>query len=92
MPNFSIFETMMLVCFGAAWPVSIFKSLTSKKTAGKSLWFMIIIFIGYLGGITHKLLYSNDLVMYLYFFNAIMVFVDILLYFRNKSTEKKLLN
>ncbi len=89
----SIFEALMLICFGAAWPVSIYKSFTSKRTAGKSLWFMIIIFLGYIAGITNKLLYDKgDPVVFLYFLNAVMVLTDIALYFRNKGFEKSLAN
>jgi hypothetical protein len=86
----SIFEAMMLICFGAAWPVSIYKSYKSRKTGGKSFSFMVIIFIGYISGITHKLLFTPaDPVRFLYFINAIMVATDIALYFRNKKIEKQ---
>lgn len=86
----SIFEAMMLICFGAAWPVSIYKSYKSRKNSGKSFGFMVIIFIGYLSGITNKLLNTNnDPVIYLYFLNAVMVGTDIALYFRNKKIEKQ---
>lgn len=85
----SIFEALMLICFGSAWPVSIYKSYTSRTNSGKSLGFLIIIFIGYLSGVTHKVLYSQDLVIYLYILNALMVFTDILLYFRNSKYDNK---
>ncbi len=84
----SIFEIGMLVCFGAAWPFSIYKSFTSRQTAGKSLWFLIVVFIGYVSGVLHKLLYSFDPVIYLYALNGTMVAIDILLYFRNKRIAR----
>lgn len=84
----SIFEIGMLLCFGAAWPVSIYKSYTSKKTGGKSVVFLIIIIIGYICGIIHKLLYSKDMVIYLYILNILMVSTDTILYFRNKRLEQ----
>ena len=84
----SVFEIIMLVCFGAAWPVSIWKSYTSRQTGGKSLGFLIIILVGYVAGIVHKLLHSNDAVIYLYILNALMVSVDIGLYFRNIRLAK----
>jgi hypothetical protein len=40
----------MLVCFGAAWPASIYRSWTSRTVAGKSLVFLIIVFAGYIAG------------------------------------------
>ena len=32
----SIFEVMMLVCFGVSWPISIAKSLRTRFVRGKS--------------------------------------------------------
>lgn len=78
----------MLVCFGAAWPVSIFRSYTSRQTGGKSFVFLLVIETGYIAGIIHKLIYNTDLVIWLYFLNCTMVFVDIILYIRNKKLEK----
>lgn len=57
----------MLLCFGAAWPVSIHKSYTSGNNSGKSIWFLIIIFIGYIYGIIHKGFYSLDYVIGVYY-------------------------
>lgn len=74
----------MLLCFGAAWPVSIYKSYTSRTTAGKSVIFLIIVLIGYIAGILHKVFNSFDFVIWLYVMNAAMVSVDILLYVRNR--------
>lgn len=79
----SIFEAVMLICFGLAWPVSIYKSWTSRTCAGKSVIFLYIVLIGYAAGVTHKLLYSRDWVIALYILNGLMVVVDILLYYRN---------
>ncbi|MBI4691047.1 MAG: hypothetical protein HY754_12410 [Nitrospirae bacterium] len=75
----------MLICFGAAWPVSIYKSYTSRTTAGKSVIFLIIVLIGYIAGIFHKIFNNLDLVIWLYIVNAVMVSIDILLYVRNKT-------
>lgn len=79
----SVFEIVMLICFGAAWPLSIYKSYTSRSTKGKSVFFLIVILIGYSAGILHKIFYHYDVVVYLYLLNFMMVFIDILIYFRN---------
>ena len=79
----SIFEVVMLVCFGAAWPVSICKSYQSRTTAGKSVVFLVIVEIGYIAGICFKLTGTLDYVIALYVLNAGMVLVDIGLYRRN---------
>ncbi len=80
----SIFEIIMLLCFGAAWPFSIYKSYKSRSVEGKSLLFLLVVFVGYVSGILHKIFYYYDSVIYLYSLNMIMVGIDILLYFRNR--------
>jgi hypothetical protein len=81
----SPFEILMLVCFGVAWPFSIVKAYRSRENGGKSLLFLIVIFIGYLAGTAHKLWYKPDGVVYLYILNGIMVAVDIAIHFRNRQ-------
>lgn len=79
----------MLLCFGAAWPFSIYKSWHTRKTAGKSVLFLIIVFLGYIAGIINKLLYHFDAVVYFYILNASMVLTDGILWFRNRRLEKQ---
>ena len=81
----SIFEIGMLICFGFAWPVSIMKSIKTKSIEGKSLMFMYIIMLGYLFGMTHKIVYNLDFVVLLYGLNFLMVFTDLMLYYKNKK-------
>ncbi len=85
----SVFEIGMLVCFGFAWPTAIYKSIKSQSIEGKSLLFLYVVMVGYLFGILHKLLYSFDFVVILYVINLLMVFTDLLLYYRNKKISKK---
>ncbi|MBN2604596.1 MAG: hypothetical protein JXR62_02075 [Bacilli bacterium] len=80
----SVFEIAMLICFGFAWPTSILKSLRSKSVEGKSVVFLYVILAGYVFGIVHKFVYNLDFVVLLYMLNFVMVFVDLLLYYRNK--------
>lgn len=82
----SIFEALMLICFGAAWPFSIYKSYVSRSVQGKSAFFLIIILVGYVAGILHKLFYQYDMVIYLYILNFFMVSVDFALYLRNSRS------
>lgn len=79
----SIFEVFMLICFGFAWPIAIYKSITSKSVKGKSLLFIYVILAGYIFGIVHKIIYSLDFVIILYVINFCMVFIDLMLYYRN---------
>jgi len=77
----SVFEAIMLVCFGVSWPISIAKSLRTKKVEGKSPLFMGIVCLGYLSGVLHKALYTFDWIIVLYALNMVLVATDLLLYF-----------
>lgn len=85
----SVYEAIMLICFGAAWPFNIYKSIKTKSAIGKSFPFLLVLLTGYIFGIIHKIMYSQDIVMGLYILNFIMVSIDSLLYFRNKQLDKK---
>lgn len=85
-----LFETFMVVCFGISWPLSILKSLKSRTAKGKSLIFMVFVFIGYLFGISSKFLSGNlTYVVFFYILNLLMVGTDIALYFKNSNLDKK---
>jgi hypothetical protein len=81
----SIFEIIMLICFGFAWPFSIYRSWKSKSVRGKSLAFLIIVLAGYLAGILHKVFFNYDNVVYLYIANFSLVSIDMALYIRNRK-------
>ena len=85
----SPFEAGMLICFGASWPLDIYKSLKSRSTAGKSVMFMFVLTVGYIFGIINKILYNHDIVLVLYVINLLLVSVDICLFFRNKRLEAR---
>jgi len=85
----SMFEIGMLLCFGFAWPVSIYKSIKSGSIEGKSVVFLYVILTGYMFGIIHKIKFSPDIVIALYGLNAIMVLIDLILYYRNKKILKQ---
>lgn len=81
----SPFEIGMLVCFGSAWPFSIYRSWKSRTTAGKSIIFLWVVLVGYICGIAHKMLYNYDGVVFFYALNALLVLIDIAIYFRNRQ-------
>ena len=78
----SIFESIMLVCFGASWPISITKALRTKVVSGKSPLFMAVVCLGSASGVVHKALYSYDWVIALYVLNLLLVAFDLFLYYR----------
>jgi hypothetical protein len=73
------FEAIMLVCFGCAWPISIYKTLKIKKSIGKSMIFLFIILAGYIAGILHEVFGEINYVIYFYLINTLMVIIDIML-------------
>jgi hypothetical protein len=83
----SIFEVIMLICFGSAWPTSIYKSYTSRTAKGKSIAFLFIVLVGYVAGILHKLFYNLDWVVTLYALNGLLVLADIVLSLRNRELD-----
>lgn len=85
-----ICEFIMLACFGLSWPISVYKSITSKSAKGKSCVFIVAIIVGYIAGIIGKI-YSGQInfVLALYCFNLLMVSIDFILYFINRHNEKK---
>jgi hypothetical protein len=86
----SIFETIMVVCFGLSWPMSIVRSYKARTAKGKSIFFMVFIVIGYIAGIIAKTMtHGYNLAYWFYYINVIMVSTDICLYFRNRAIDKK---
>ena len=85
-----IFEIIMIVSFGASWPMNVMKSYKARTTKGKSLPFLCLIFFGYIAGITSKLLEfsSKWYVLFFYVLNLVMVGVDLCLYLRNYKLDK----
>ena len=81
----SIFEAVMLLCFGLAWPFSIYKSWKTRENGSKSILFLIALLIGYGSGIIHKVIYNFDGVIFLYIINAAMVSIEIVFFIRNKK-------
>ncbi len=86
----SLFEAIMLICFGISWPISIVKTIRTGHATGKSALFMTIVIIGYASGITHKWLHARDWVIVLYVFNLIMVAIDLALYKVVSAREARL--
>lgn len=43
-----IFEALMLLCFGAAWPVNLAKAWRARTAVGQSASFLLIVLLGYL--------------------------------------------
>ena len=92
-----ILEIIMVVSFGASWPLNVMKSYKARTAKGKSLSFLCLILFGYIAGIASKLMNEAYMaafsekwyVLFFYVLNLVMVGTDLLLYFRNKALDKK---
>ena len=93
----TLFETIMIICFGLSWPMSLYKSWKSRTAKGKSILFELFAWVGYIFGITKSvILYyngTNNWVFFLgwafYILNFLEITVDILLYFRNVKLDSQ---
>lgn len=85
----SLFETLMLVCFGCSWPLNVIKAYKARTARGTSLPFILLIITGYIGGITAKILnHQTNYVLVVYFLNLIIVMANLVVYFKNAKLDK----
>ena len=87
-----ILEVVMIVSFGASWPMNVMKSYKARTTKGKSLAFLCLILFGYVAGINpvYMATFAEKWhVLFFYVLNFCMVFIDFCLYFRNRKLDKK---
>lgn len=92
-----LLEALMILCFGLSWPISIRKSWVSKTAKGKSLFFEVFIWIGYIFGIIRKIMLWQAatgplgwlfyLGWFFYVLNIVEITIDMALYFRNKRLD-----
>ncbi len=69
-------EGLMLLCFGASWPAAIIKTVRAKNPAGKSILFLSLLLLGYVAGITWRILDYSPIVWF-YLLNTGMVATDL---------------
>ncbi len=92
----TVFEIIMVICFGASWPFNIVRAYKARTAKGTSLLFMALIAVGYVGGILCKILTWVDkggltwlgyVAFGFYILNLLMVSTGIAIYFRNKKLD-----
>ena len=92
-----ILETIMIVSFGASWPMNVIRSYKVRTAKGKSVAFLLLILFGYVAGITGKLInpaymaqfHEKWYVLFFYCLNFVMVSADLALYFRNRKFDRE---
>lgn len=84
-----IFETAMLLCFGASWPLALIKNYKSATAKGMSLPFLMLITLGYIFGLTAKVASDNyTYVFWVYIFNLSLLVLNLLVYVRNSNLDR----
>lgn len=92
-----VLEIMMILSFGASWPLNLIKSYRSRTAKGTSLGFLVLIFCGYIAGIAAKLVNESYMasigqkwyVLFFYCLNLLMVGTNILITLRNMGLDRK---
>lgn len=85
----AILESVMLICFGFSWPMSLMTNIKATSAKGMNLWFYVMISVGYVAGIAAKLVSHNiTYVLAIYMINLFFVSSNIAIYFRNRKFDK----
>lgn len=85
----ALLETVMLVCFGFSWPISVVGNYRSRTAKGMNPSFTVLIMTGYIAGIAAKIISGNfSMVLLAYILNLILVSVNLLIYFRNTKLDR----
>ena len=85
-----ILETIMLVCFGCSWPVSVIRNIRAGTAKSMSLGFILLIIAGYVAGIAAKVAsHSYTYVLAVYLFNLLAVSANLAVYFINRAADRR---
>jgi len=94
-----LFESLMVISFGVSWPMNIIRAYKGRTAKGTSIIFLSCIELGYISSIIWKLLtgdmqafFAGDITKYgcfFYLLNAVMVFIAIVIFFKNKALDIK---
>jgi len=85
-----ILESMMLICFGLSWPMSLYKNIKARSAKTMSLNFILLIIAGYVAGIAAKIcMHRINYVLVVYIINLIIVSANLIVYFINRNYDKK---
>jgi len=86
-----IFESVMLICFGFSWPISVIKNYRAHTARNMSLGFTLLIITGYIFGIAAKIYSQNfSYVLAIYVINLLAVSANLVIYFKNRALDMRL--
>ncbi len=83
-------SAVMLICFGFSWPVNLVKNIKQRSARSMNLWFLLLIFTGYVAGILSRVTSSMyGYVFAIYIINILVVSANIVVYFINRGYDKR---
>jgi len=85
-----LLETIMLICFGISWPISLINNIKAKSAKSMSICFILMIVSGYIAGITAKILSGKtSWVIVVYVINLLFVLANVPVYFINRRIDNE---
>mgnify|MGYP003553699732 CR=1 FL=1 len=85
-----VLESVMLICFGLSWPISVVKNIKAHTAKNMSLKFILLIIAGYIAGIAAKFVSGTfNYVLAVYFFDLVAVSVNLIVYFINTGYDRQ---
>ncbi len=92
-----ILETVMLICFGLSWPVNLVKNYRLRSAKSMSLSFLLLIWGGYVAGVTAKLIQlfapsrpsPTWYLLTIYIVNLLMLTLNLCVWVRNRRLDKE---
>ena len=90
-----ILEIIMVLSFGASWPLNAMKAYKARTAKGTSLPFLLLILFGYVCGIVSKFINPAYMAQFatkwyiviFYILNFVVVSINLLIYVRNKRLD-----
>jgi len=89
----TIFEGLMIFCWGVSWPAAVYKTYNTKNVEGVSLLFLWFVFLGYVSGMLLKIFeairngFVNPVTI-LYILNLTLVGAELILYYKYRNNHK----
>ena len=84
-----LLEATMLICFGLSWPMNLLKNIKARSAKNMSLRFIFLIIIGYVAGISAKIIRGTfNYVFAVYVLNILIVSANVVVYFINKKYDR----
>ncbi|MCE5249006.1 PQ-loop repeat-containing protein [bacterium] len=88
----TIFEGIMIFCWGVSWPAAVIKTYRTKSIDGVSIVFLWFVFTGYISGLLFKISEASSSgtinpVIVLYIFNFLLVGIELILYYRYRRRK-----